>query len=63
MEDLLQQIQEADSLQISTLLDAVLARYRSLFPNWSIHLISIDNSQDQHKQIDALIHFIESLKS
>lgn len=56
MDLLLSQIYQADSIQIDTLLDAVFARKRELFPQWDIQYWALP--KDDWDQRDQVLSFI-----
>ena len=60
--DLLERIKAAKSEEINDLVVAVLARYRELFPDWDINIISIERKDNKNEQLDAIIAMIEKLK-
>ena len=60
--DLLERIKTVKSEEINDLVTAVLARYRELFPDWDINIISIERKDNKNEQLDAIIAMIEKLK-
>ena len=60
--DLLERIKAAKSEEINDLVVAVLARYRELFPDWDINIISIERKDNKNEQLDSIIAMIEKLK-
>ena len=60
--DLLERIKTAESEEINDLVTAVLARYRALFPDWDISIVSIEKNGDRNEQLDSIITLIEKLK-
>lgn len=60
--DLLERIKTAESEKINDLVTAVLARYRELFPDWDISIVSIEKNGDRNEQLDSIITLIEKLK-
>lgn len=58
----LEMIQNATALEINDMLQAVLERYRELYPNWDISTISIEKAVDKNQQLDQIIALIEKLK-
>lgn len=60
--DLLERIKTAESEEINDLVTAVLARYRELFPDWDISIVSIEKNGDRNEQLDSIITLIEKLK-
>ena len=60
--DLLERIKTAETEEINDLVTAVLARYRELFPDWDISIVSIEKNGDRNEQLDSIITLIEKLK-
>lgn len=60
--DLLERIKTVKSEEINDLVTAVLARYRELFPDWDISIVSIEKNGDRNEQLDSIITLIEKLK-
>ena len=60
--DLLERIKTAESEEINDLVTAVLARYRELFPDWDINIVSTERNHNKNEQLDAIIAMIERLK-
>ena len=60
--DLLERIKTVKSEEINDLVTAVLARYRELFPDWDINIISIERKDNKNEQLDSIIAMIEKLK-
>ena len=44
------------------MLQAVLERYRELYPNWDIFTISLEKAVDKTEQLDRIIALMEKLK-
>ena len=63
MDDILNIIYKANREQTAILLDAVLARYNELYPDWEIETIAIQKSQDRIEQINRSIAVLERLKN
>lgn len=62
MEELLDRINKVDEGQIQQVLDAVLARYTELYPQWAVSVISVLRNADRNLQIDQMIRLLESIK-
>ena len=63
MEDLLNRIALVDEYQIDAILNAVLARYAVLYPDWEICTLSLPRSSDRNHNIDEIISLLELLKN
>ncbi len=63
MVDLVQEIAQADAVEIEELLKAVLRRYNELFPDWELSTISIQKSSDKNEQLDRVIRFLQNMKT
>lgn len=63
MHDLISQIRVSKAEEISEVLDASLARYREIFPEWEVTLFSIHKTMSRSEQIDRMIQLPNSLKA
>ena len=63
MEQLLQEIRQTDADALEPLLNAVLARYSELFPEWEICTVSVHKESDRVAQLDSMISILEKLKA
>lgn len=62
MSQLIQAISQVQDYEIEEVMIALLKRHGELFPDWEMHLISIEKAGDRGKQIDEVIRFLERLK-
>ena len=62
MEEILKKIAQADQVEASQILEAVLHRYAQLYPQWDVGTISVQKNEDRNKQLDDTIRVLESLK-
>ena len=62
MFDLVEEIAQADEMEIESLLDAVVQRYAQLYPDWEISTISLEKSTDPKEQIEKMIAMLEEIK-
>ena len=62
MQDLLEKIRQANGIQIEPIRNAVLQRYRELYPEWEIDFFSIEKCGDRNQQLDSMIAQLEYLK-
>lgn len=56
------EINDADGEEITEILDIVLHRYKQLYPQWSVSVVSIDKCEDKNEQIDRMIAVLEKMK-
>ena len=63
MFDLVEEIKQADGIEIEKLLKAVLQRYAVLYPDWEIGTISLQKSADRNEQIDRMITMLQNMKT
>lgn len=62
MEKIIQAISQARDHEIQEMMTALLKRYKELFPNWEVSVISVEKTGDRNKQIDETIQLLEKLK-
>jgi hypothetical protein len=62
MSDLIKRINEATADEISDLSLALQSRYRELFPEWEILVVSIEKNRDHNVQIDNMILKLEGIR-
>ena len=60
--ELLEKIKRLESEEIQEFLDALLARYRELYPDWEINIISLEKKRSRNDQLDEMITLLESMK-
>ena len=58
----IQEISQAQDFEIEEMMTALLKRYRELYPDWEVSVISLEKKDDRNRQIDEVIHFLEKLK-
>lgn len=63
MDGILDVIYKANREQAAILFEAVLARYKQLYPDWEIETIAIQKSQDKIVQLNRTIAVLERLKN
>ena len=63
MDQVLNKIYHADAKELDILRTALLQRYRQIYPDWDIHLLSLYKKEDTGIQLDRLIVLLESLKN
>ena len=61
--DIFQEIDQLTASEINAVVDAVLAKYQALFPDWEITTFSIFKKDDRSAQIDRTIQLLEKLKT
>ncbi len=62
MDDLKKRILQVDAEQIVGLLEAAMQRYRELFPDWEICVISLHKEEDVSAQLDATVEALLKMK-
>lgn len=62
MEDLLAKIGQVESSDMEAVLDAVLARYNQLFPQWDVNIVSLRKNESRNNQINGIIQTLEHMK-
>ena len=58
----IQEISQAQDFEIEEMMTALLKRYRELYPDWEVRVISLEKKDDRNRQIDEVIQFLEKLK-
>ena len=58
----IQEISQAQDFEIEEMMTALLKRYRELYPDWEVSVISLKKKDDRNRQIDEVIQFLEKLK-
>ena len=58
----IQEISQARDFEIEEMMTALLKRYKEVFPNWEVSVVSIEKTGDRNKQIDEVIQLLEKLK-
>lgn len=59
--DIYEMINETGKEEIADVLDSVLFRYKQLFPDWEISVVSIDKTGDKNEQLNNMIHLIQNM--
>ena len=60
--NLLDEIKKIEKENIQDAVQAVLAQYQALYPDWDISLLSLEKIGDKNEQIDRVISLLEKLK-
>ena len=58
----IQEISQAQDFEIEEMMTALLKRYRELYPDWEVSVISLEKKDNRNRQIDEVIQFLEKLK-
>lgn len=61
--DIVEEIAQADEIEIEKLLKAVLQRYAVLFPDLEVSVISLQKSSDRNEQLDRIIAMLQNMKT
>ena len=59
---MIEQIKKAKPEELNDILQAVLARYREVFPGWELITISLEKAVDKNAQLDRIISMLETMK-
>ena len=59
---MLEKIKNAAPEELDQILQAVLARYREVHPDWEIMFLSLDKKENKKKQIDSIIALLNQIK-
>ena len=60
--DFLKKVKKIEKNEIDQIMQAVLARYRELFPEWEVSIISFEKGSDRNADIDRMIAFLRKMK-
>ena len=55
-------IENAKPEELDELLQAVLKRYREVYPDWEIITVSLEKAVDKNEQLDRIIQLLEKWK-
>ena len=58
---MLEKIKNAAPEELDQILQAVLARYREVYPDWDMTVISLDRREDRDQQIRKIREFLDRL--
>ncbi len=56
-------IQTASPEELDSILKAVVERYRQVFPQWEISVITVEKTRNPNDQINEVIGALEQLKT
>ena len=59
---ILHEISRAKPEELDELLQAVLKRYREVYPDWEIITVSLEKAVDKNEQLDRIIALLENMK-
>ena len=62
MVEMIERINALGPDHIQDVLQAVLARYRVLYPDWELSVISLEKDRDKTAQLNRIIAALESMK-
>ena len=60
--ELLDKIKRLGPEEIQDILDALLTRYRELYPDWDVNIVSLEKRKTKNEQLDEMIALLESMK-
>lgn len=55
-------IKNADKCHIDAIIHALLCRYKELYPDWELHIVSLPKTPDRNEMIDSNIRLLQGLK-
>ena len=59
---MIEKIKKAKPEALNDILLAVLERYREVFPDWEIIIVSLEKAVDKNEQLDRTIKLLENMK-
>ena len=62
LDDIIAEILQVGHYEIAELLKVVVNRYRELFPDWDISIISCYKAANRNEQLDNMIALLEGMK-
>ena len=60
--NLINEINNTDRSNINDVLNAAINRYRQLYPDWEISLISIEKESDRDSEIELMFEFLNNCR-
>ena len=60
--NILEAINNAKQEEMSDILLAVQRRYAELFPDWELHILTIEKTADKNEQLDKAIELLNRMK-
>ena len=63
MDELTTTIAQADEQQIYRILEEVRYRFEACYPDWELHILTVQKGLDRDGQIDSVIRMLEGLKT
>ena len=60
--NLINEINNTDRSNINDVLNAAINRYRQLYPDWEISLISIEKESDRDYEIEKMIELLNNCR-
>ena len=61
LEEVLRHIGQADTLEITYILDAAMDRYRALYPEWDIHYFATEKSRPMDPEM--MLAYLQKLQN
>ena len=55
-------IKNAEPEELEDILKALLERYREVYPDWEMTVISLEKAADKKEQLDRMIQLLEKMK-
>lgn len=60
--DIIESIYRVSKEEIQDVLQAVMARYRELYPDWDISILSLEKAENKNDQLDKAIALLDHMK-
>ena len=55
-------IKTAEPEELEDILKALLKRYREVYPEWDVSVITLEKTADKKEQLDRMIQLLEKMK-
>ena len=55
-------IKTAEPEELEDILKALLERYRAVYPEWDVSVVSLEREADKNEQLDRMIQLLEKMK-
>ena len=62
MKSIQEEIKDMSGSELNEILQSVISRYRVLYPDWELSVISLEKDRDKTAQLNRIIAALESMK-
>ena len=62
MKSIQKEIKDMSGSELNEILQLVISRYRVLYPDWELSVISLEKDRDKTAQLNRIIAALESMK-